>query len=75
MKEISYIDKKGDEIFVSSGLGDDKYGSFRKSKYGGLHRVKSPAMPMVSSKIEAEKNLRLWAQKKGLRIKDDCCEV
>ena len=54
------------EIFVSTGLGNE-YGTFRKSKNGGLHRVKSIAMPMVGSREEAEKNLKIWAEKNELK--------
>ncbi|MBV4415120.1 hypothetical protein KM792_13755 [Clostridium tyrobutyricum] len=64
---MNYLDKKGNEIFVSTGLGS-QYGTFRKSKNGGLHRVKSPAMPMISSKDEAQKNLDLWAEKNSLEL-------
>lgn len=64
---MKYLDKKGKEIFVSEGLGMKEYGSFRKSKSGGLHRVKSPMMPMVSSGEEAQENVDLWAEKNGLK--------
>ncbi|WP_243124387.1 hypothetical protein [Clostridium sp. AWRP] len=63
---MKYLDKKGSKVFVSTGLGS-KYGTFRKSKNGGLHRVKSPAMPMVESREEAEKNLKTWAEKNELK--------
>lgn len=68
---MNYLDKKGNEIFVSTGLGS-AYGTFRKSKNCGLHRVKSPSMPMTSSKEEAQDNLDLWAKKNGLAVID--CE-
>jgi len=61
-----YLDEKGQEIFVSTGLGDE-YGSFRRSPSGGLHRVKSPAMPLVATQEEAQVNLDAWAAKKGLK--------
>lgn len=63
---MNYLDKKGNEIFASAGLGSE-YGTFRKSKNNGLHRVKSPAMPMVSSREAAQKNLDLWAKKNRLK--------
>ncbi len=71
----SYLDEKGQEIFVSAGLGDE-YGSFRRSPSGGLHRVKSPYMPMVNSKEEAQANLDYWATDKGLQLVggDNHCE-
>lgn len=65
--ERKYIDTKGQEVFISAGLGSNEYGSFRKSKSGGLHRVKSSMMPMVSFKEEAQKNLDLWANKNKLQ--------
>lgn len=74
MRKLIYIDKKSNEIFVSTGLGSE-YGTFRKSKNGGLHRVKSSAMPMVSSREEAEKDLKIWAEKNHLKRKDECNEL
>ncbi|WP_034631182.1 helix-turn-helix domain-containing protein [Desulfotruncus alcoholivorax] len=56
----------GREIFISKGLGNE-YGTFWRSPDGGLHRVKSPAMPMVESREEAQSNLNQWAAKKGLQ--------
>lgn len=64
---LNYIDKNGKVIFISQGLSANEYGSFRKSESGGLHRVKSPMMPMVNSREQAQKNLDLWAQKNQLR--------
>ena len=61
-----YIDAQGRVLFVSAGLGDE-YGTFWRSASGGLHRVKSPAMPMVASREEAQRNLDAWAEKKGLK--------
>ncbi|MFL0197327.1 hypothetical protein ACJDU8_17430 [Clostridium sp. WILCCON 0269] len=69
--EMNYIDKKGNVIFVSAGLGMKEYGSFRRSEAGGLHRVKSPMMPMVSSREEAQENLNLWARKNGLKAVEE----
>lgn len=62
-----YLDENGREIFVSAGIGGEEYGTFWRSHTGGLHRVKSPAMPMVSSRNEAQKNLDAWAEGKGLQ--------
>lgn len=67
---LNYIDKQGNEVFVSAGLGSDQYGTFRRSIAGGLHRVKSPMMPMVSSKKEAQANMDKWAKKNGLKVID-----
>lgn len=63
----SFLDNDDKEIFVSTGLGGDTFGSFRRSPTGGLHRVKSPAMPMVATREEAQANLDAWAKKKGLQ--------
>ena len=72
-----YLDDKGREFFVSPGLGSE-YGTFWQSEKGGLHRVKSPAMSMTSSREEAQANLDVWAKKKGLRpmepAGDDHCQ-
>jgi|GEM_PF-1591779 len=62
----SYLHESGREIFVTKGLGCE-YGTFWRSPTGGLHRVKSPAMPMAATREEAQKNLNEWAKKKGLQ--------
>lgn len=64
-----YLDKKGRVIFVAQGLGD-KFGTFWRSSSGGLHRVKSPAMPMVTTREEAQANLDAYAQARGLEMVD-----
>ncbi len=61
-----YLGKDGTVIFVEKGLGKE-YGVFRRSDAGGLHRLKSRELPMVSTKTEAQKNLDAWAKKKGLK--------
>lgn len=63
---FKYLDKQGNEVFVSAGLGLSQYGTFRRSTAGGLHRVKSPMMPMIGSREEAQKNLDIWAKKNNL---------
>jgi len=67
----SYQDKNGHVIFVSAGLwsesGGEEYGTFWRSEAGGLHRVKSQAMPMTPSREEAQRNLDAWADKNGLQ--------
>ena len=62
-----YLNESGREIFVSTGLGSE-YGTFWRSEMGGLHRVKSPAMPMVPTREEAQANLDAWAAKRGLQL-------
>jgi hypothetical protein len=54
-------------IFVSQGLGKE-YGSFYRkatSKSVGMHRLKSPALPMVPDRNQAEADLKAYAEKKG----------
>ncbi len=63
----SYLDEKGQEIFVSASSGGETFGSFRRSPSGGLHRVKTPAMPMVDTREEAQANLDAWAKKRDLQ--------
>ena len=67
MKDKRYLDKKVRVIFVAQVSGD-KFGTFWRSSSGGLHRVKSPAMPMVVTKEEARRNLDAYAEKKMLRL-------
>lgn len=64
-----YLHENGRELFVSNGLGSE-YGTFWRSEKGGLHRVKSPDMPMVATREEAQANLDAWAAKKGLQQVD-----
>lgn len=66
ISSVSYLQESGREIFVSKGLGCE-YGTFWRSPAGGLHRVKSPEMPMAATREEAQKNLDEWAKKKGLQ--------
>jgi hypothetical protein len=61
-----YIDECGREIFVASGLSGDMYGTFWRAPAGGLHRVVSPAMPMVRTRNTAQANLDKWAAKNKL---------
>jgi ParB/RepB/Spo0J family partition protein len=62
-----YLDDQGRELFVSTGLGDE-FGTFWRSTSGGLHRVKSPSMPMVPTREEAQANLDAYAEKKVLKL-------
>lgn len=66
-----YLDKNGRIIFVDHGLwsksGETEYGTFWQSASGGHHRVKTQAMPMVTSREEAQRNLDAWAEKNGLQ--------
>ena len=66
-QELKFRDKTGRIMFVSAGLGKAEYGTFyRKSpNHTGMHRVKSPAMPMMPSRDEAERNFIFYARDKG----------
>jgi hypothetical protein len=64
-KDTKYYGKDGTVIFIEKGLGKE-YGAFRRSNSGGLHRLKSSELPMVSTKAEGQRNLDAWAKKKGL---------
>lgn len=65
---MNYIDNQGNEVFVSSGLGNDTFGTFRRSATGSIHRVKSPMMPMIESSEKAQSNLDVWAKKNQLKL-------
>jgi len=62
-----YLDKNGRVIFVSTGLGGSEFGTFWESPAGGKHRVKTQAMPMTTSREEAQRNLDAWVEKNGLQ--------
>jgi len=67
-----YLDKNGRVIFVSTGLGGSEFGTFWETAGGfGKHRVKTQAMPMVTSREEAQKNLDAWAEKNGLQLVEE----
>lgn len=71
---MNYIHENGQEIFVWRN-GQEQYGTFWRSASGGMHRIKSPAMPMTFTKKEAQANLDAWAEKKGLplvEVSDQC---
>jgi hypothetical protein len=58
---------KGDVIFVSKGIGGDLYGTFKKTKSGGgIRRIVTTKMPMVSSEQEAQENLDSFAESRNL---------
>lgn len=62
-----YLDDRGRDLFVAST--GDEYGTFWKTPLlGGMHRVKSPAMPMVKTREEAQANLDAYAEKKGFKL-------
>jgi ParB/RepB/Spo0J family partition protein len=59
----------GDEIFVSSGLGGEQFGTFRVSDGGsGIKRIVAKSMPMVFNQEEAQENLNNFASSKNLPV-------
>ena len=70
VKQKTYIDKRGRELFVGSCSGyATTFGTFWRSKSGGMHRVVSKFMP-ITTKEEAQSNLDAWAIKNGLVVGD-----
>lgn len=53
-------------LFVASGLSGSAWGTYWKSDKGGLHRFKSPSMPVVETRDLAQVNLDAWAKKMGI---------
>ena len=56
-------------LLVQKGLGDT-YGTFRALPGKGPHRKKSPALPMVGTREEAQRNLDAYAQQHRLQALD-----
>ena len=63
---IQYLDKKGRLLFVSKGIGENKYGTFYRVQTHGIHRVKSPDLPIRETMEEAEADFWLYTKKHGL---------
>ena len=67
---IGYTDKKGRLMFVAEGLAAGIWGTFYKGPglwaADGMHRVKSKALPMRSSKTQAEEDLKTYAKTRKL---------
>ena len=66
---LVYLQEDGTEVFVSSGLGGDTYGTFTRRASGSLKRVCSKHMPMVETRDEAQRNLDAWARRAKLERK------
>jgi len=68
-EQYGYRDKQGRLLFVSSGIGQNHFGTFyRKSpKLPSIKRFKSPALPMRDTQEEAERDLDRYARLHGLR--------
>jgi UDP-3-O-acyl-N-acetylglucosamine deacetylase len=56
-----YLDKRGDLLYVGTGIGGDSFMTMR-----GGHRVKSPALPLRKSFVAAQKDLNAYAASHGL---------
>lgn len=65
-------DHDGGLIFIHQGwleVSHGKWGVFRRKRPGaGMHRVKSPALPMVDTWQEAQANLDAYAERKGWEV-------
>ena len=70
-KNLIVIDDEGREIFISQGIGDSEYGSFRRKLSGSLQRVKTKCLPMRKSKEHAEQDLRIYAGIKEWEVKNN----
>ena len=71
MEYRSYIHPKHGVIFVTYGLSPETFGTFKVKKSGSLERIKSPDMPMVGDRDEAQLNLDRWAEKQRLLLNTD----
>lgn len=61
-----FVDDRGCTVLVSKGLGDT-FMSFRISRSGGLHRVKSPQLPERKTFDKAQADLNKYAIAKQWR--------
>lgn len=65
MKERLYRDFQGRTLFVSSGIGGDKWMTvYRKPGSIGTHRVKSKLLPLKDSREEAQADLDRYAEQR-----------
>ena len=69
-KNVIYIDERGSAVFVEKGLGGGTWMSMRQSNSRGLHRVKSPALPIRDSRDAAQADLNAYAEKRGWRRRE-----
>jgi hypothetical protein len=63
-KKYIYRDK---EIYVSSLMGGDTFGTVWQSDSGGTHRIKLTALPVRNTKAAAQKDLNTFAKSKQLK--------
>ena len=64
---LQYRNAQGEIILVAEGLQKGKWMSMRRSNNGGMHRIKSPALPIRDSREEAQADLDAYAKKHGWR--------
>jgi len=64
---LQYRSEKGEIITVAEGLQRGKWMAMRRSNNGGLHRIKSPALPIRDSREAAQADLDAYAKKHGWR--------
>jgi hypothetical protein len=63
-----YMDENGAIYRVDQGLGKGEWMTLRRKRgKEGSHRVKSPALPLRAISVEAQADLDVWAEKKGLK--------
>lgn len=62
-----YKDNKGRIVFLSQGIGHIKWGTFYRKPSGALARVKSPFLPMRSTREQAALDLREQAKRRSWR--------
>jgi len=63
---LQYLDKKGRCLFVSKGIGETKYATFYRVRTHGIHRVKSPDLPIRETKEEADADFDAYVKEHGL---------
>jgi hypothetical protein len=74
LKKMEYIDQKGRNLFVSSGIsGGEMWATFFRKPSGSLKRVTSKSLPMRCSRQIAQDDLDRYAVKKRLIIERDGC--
>lgn len=67
IEAAQYTDGKR-TLFVSDGIsGGRQWGTFRRKPSGSLQRVKSPMLPMRTSRARAQVDLDAWAASRGYR--------
>jgi hypothetical protein len=63
-KDVIYLDGNGDQVFVSSGISSGVWMTMKQNK-GGMHRVKSPNLPVRKTFAQAQEDLDAYAKRRG----------